>query len=571
MRNTEPSSFIETKGWEDSGVLRSEELLSPQLSARWKRLGSVLLAGLLVGAIVLLVGTTDKGSNWVAAGTIVLATLLVLLRRFDWCILTFLLVAWLNIGSPEVAKGGSGGGQRLLLSQLGMLGLLAAWSAKQLFSSHLSNSSRLNQSNHLSLFRHPLFIPSLLYVLLGAWSTAHNYLYPDEKAIRASGEALFYQVNILEVLLRILILGGVFMLLQSLQGKTCKRAMVLLALPGIIMFSLMLVFKNATWVETLIEKRYVAFPEIVSLALLTLWGLGKDTKLWLRITSWVIGLGILKVILIDQLEWVSGWAAMFIALIFIVWHLQRKLIWIGVFLAIVLALFNWKMVYEKIYTENFYVKAGQGYYGSTSRSLGHEAGTFENDRTRMWTAAFRYADEFPLGIGLGNYRTYNNYYGRPNVWNTTRFTSAHSTYAQALSETGWMGLLSLLYLLGTCMRVLYLYWKNLSATTHPQEKNFLLATIGVCLGMFTMSFIGDYIFPTYHNGALRTFGEVLYVWFMVGIALAIGRNCGLEAALFGSKYGKKEETIIAPYWGHPIDFPAHEIQKLKEKEGRSHD
>jgi O-antigen ligase len=540
-QSTEQPSFLETQGWEEERNVRSEESLSPALLGRGMRAMGVILAGVLVGGIVLLIGGTDKGDNWIAAGVTTLVALLLILRRFDWCLLGFLLIAWLNIGSPEVAKGTTGS-QRLLLSELGLLGLLSAWSMRQLLKPALRKYAPATEP---SLVRHPLFMPSILYVVISAWSTLHNYLYPDEIAIKASGLPLFYQVNIVEVLIRVLMLGSVFMLAQTLKGKTRQQAMGFVAMPGILIFILTLVWKKTS----LVEEHYIVFPQLVSLGLLTLWGIGKDTKIWPRIGCWLLGLAMLKVIIIDGLEWVSGWGAAFIALAFIVWHLQRKLIWLGVALAILFAVLKWDFVYKKVYVDNFYVKAGQGFYGSTSRSLKREAGTFENDRTRMWTAAFRYAETFPLGIGLGNYRTYNDYYGRPSVWNTTRFTSAHSTYAQSLSETGWLGFLSLLYLLGTCVRVLYLYWKKLSPLTHPREKNFLLATLGVTLGVFAVSFIGDYVFPSYHNGGLRTFSEIIYIWFFIGVAMAIGRDCGLEAALF---HPIKEKLPVAPHWGHAI-------------------
>jgi O-antigen ligase len=537
----EPPSFLETSGWEEQRAVRSEELYSPAIMQRWTMMGGVLLAGLLVGGIVLLVGGTDKGDNWIVAGSVSLVALLLVLRRFDWCVLAFLLIAWLNIGSPEVAKG-STGSQRLLLAQLGLMGLLGAWGVRQLLQPALRKYAITTEPR---LHKHPLFFPSLLYIIISSWSTLHNHLYPDDVAIRASGLPIFYQVNLIEVLIRVLMLGSVFMLAQTLKGKTREQAMALLVLPGILIFILTLIWKKTT----LVESHYIVFPQLVSLALLTLWGIGKNTNIWLRMGAWVMGLAMLKVIVIDGLEWVSGWGAALIALTFITWHLRRKLIWVGVALGIALTIFQWNFIYKKVYVNNFYVKAGQGTYGNTSRSLGRAAGTFENDRTRMWSAAFRYAETFPLGIGLGNYRTYNAYYGRPSVWNTTRFTSAHSTYAQSLSETGWLGLLSLLYLLGTCMRVLYRYWKYLSPITHLKEKNFLLATLAVTIGVFIMSLIGDYIFPSFHNGGLRTFGEIVYIWFFIGVAMAIGRDCGLEAALF---HPVKEKPLIAPYWGHAL-------------------
>jgi hypothetical protein len=243
-QSTEQPSFLETQGWEEERNVRSEESLSPALLGRGMRAMGVILAGVLVGGIVLLIGGTDKGDNWIAAGVTTLVALLLILRRFDWCLLGFLLIAWLNIGSPEVAKGTTGS-QRLLLSELGLLGLLSAWSMRQLLKPALRKYAPTTEP---SLVRHPLFVPSILYVVISAWSTLHNHLYPDEIAIKASGLPLFYQVNIVEVLIRVLMLGSVFMLAQTLKGKTRQQAMGFVAIPGILIFILTLVWKKTALV-----------------------------------------------------------------------------------------------------------------------------------------------------------------------------------------------------------------------------------------------------------------------------------------------------------------------------------
>jgi hypothetical protein len=146
---------------------------------------------------------------------------------------------------------------------------------------------------------------------------------------------------------------------------------------------------------------------------------------------------------------------------------------------------------------------------------------FENDRLRMLRAGVKYASHFPLGIGPGNYRSYNIYYGRADVWNTTKFSSAHGTYAQTLSETGWPGLLTLLFFMAVTVRMLHGYWRVLPPGA---AKSYMLGALGATSGIFVAAFNGDYIFPAYHNGGLSTFGATVYTFLLIGVAIAIAKE-----------------------------------------------
>lgn len=147
-----------------------------------------------------------------------------------------------------------------------------------------------------------------------------------------------------------------------------------------------------------------------------------------------------------------------------------------------------------------------------TKTLGDRApGMFENDRTRMLIAAVRYAEAFPLGVGPGNYRMVNQYYGRKDVWNTTQFTSAHGTLAQTLSETGWAGLIALITMITAILRCL---WKR------SREDSVVMGIAAGCTAIAFASFLGDYLFPTYHNGGLAHFGSTIVFWLAAGIGIA---------------------------------------------------
>jgi putative inorganic carbon (hco3(-)) transporter len=74
---------------------------------------------------------------------------------------------------------------------------------------------------------------------------------------------------------------------------------------------------------------------------------------------------------------------------------------------------------------------------------------FENDssatlRLTIWGGALRMAADYPLGIGLGNFhQTVLKY-----VPGLTDLRSAHNTLITCVTETGWLGLILLLTILG---------------------------------------------------------------------------------------------------------------------------
>jgi O-antigen ligase len=201
----------------------------------------------------------------------------------------------------------------------------------------------------------------------------------------------------------------------------------------------------------------------------------------------------------------------------VMYRMQRTLFWWMIAIAGFIVVIRADSVVDRIYRPNFYA-GGQMQWGT--RTLGDRApGMFENDRTRMLIAAVRYAEAFPLGIGPGNYRMVNQYYGRKDVWNTTQFTSAHGTLAQTLSETGWAGLIALITMIAAILRSL---WKRAS-------DDFMVTGIAAgCTAIALASFLGDYLFPTYHNDGLAHFGSTVVFWLAAGVGLAMPSRTVME-------------------------------------------
>jgi hypothetical protein len=498
------------------------DLVSQDLQRRAILITLATLVGVASGVVSLLLAGPEGALQWLGFLVVAAAVLILLSRHFEAGIVAFLGVGWIAIGTPTLAQGGSGGGaQALKISQAGLLVLLGFWALRIFF------------RQRADLYRAPVNKAILVYLVVCIWSTLNGILFPNEFVL-ANGPKQYVQVNILEILIRILALGGLIMIANTLRGRTLKAAAVMVVVPGVLTFTGLLSF--------LPKSLYLAFPQILAMAVLAAVALtGQSwTKPWVRVVCGVLSAAILGFYFIKGAEWVSGWLGALIAIGLICFNAKRKLFWAGVAVVAVIVMCNIPYFYNKIYKSNFY---GAG--PTTDRLRVGHTGTFTNDRTRMWEAAVRYANNFPLGIGLGNYRSYNKYFGRIDVWNTTTFTSAHGTYSQALSETGWLGLFAILWLVFTCGRMLRRYYLHLPP---GWGKTFVLGAYGGAVGVFCASFNGDYLFPTYHNGGMGSFGACVYTWLLTGIAVAVAREYELDWATVSER--EPDRVVVAPIYRH---------------------
>ena len=488
-----------------------------------------VLGGAGIGLLGLFLGGPNNGGQWLGLLIVAVIAALVLVRHFEAGIVAFLAICWVALGTPTLAQGGSGGGgQRLLISQAGLLVLLLLWAGRQFF-----------QGKTAKWYQSPLNAPIFWYLVVCVWSTINSLVFPNAQ-VMAGPTKQFVQVNVLEVLIRVLALGGLLMLGNTLQGKWLKAACIAALLPGIVTFSGLVPFVPAS--------HFLAFPQILTMAVLfSVVLVGSQSKI-VRGVCAVFALGIFGLYFLKGTEWVSGWLGAFIALSVITYVTRRKIFWVTLGVIGVVVLFNAPYFYNKVYKSNFY---GSG--PTRDKARAGQMGTFQNDRTRMLAASVRYADTFPLGIGLGNYRAYNQYFGRVDVWNTTVFTSAHGTYSQALSETGWLGLGTLLFLIWTSGRTL----KRLYFALNPGwQKTFVLGTWGGSVGIFCAAFLGDYLFPTYHNGGMGSFGACVYTWLFIGLCMAIARENDVDWAKWKASAPRRPVAPVYRHGPHALPAPA---------------
>lgn len=476
---------------------RREDLVSTEWERKTARVVVAGVGGVVLGALSLFLADIKDGSLllFLIIGVLALAAVI---SSFEKSLVALLALAWVNIGSPAIAQGGSGGAQRLMISHMLISLLLAMWGGRLI----------TRPQPHL---KNPIAAPFTFYLFICIWSTANSFIFPNQ-AVLANSPKQYFQVNALEIFMRLLTFGAIFLLAKNLEGKNLKAGMIALALPGTL---------AALGLSKLVPSAedWIGFPQIISMAILASFALDNGTRPLLRVIFGLLALYIFFVLFVIGAEWVSGWLGAGVALLIVSAHANPRLLRIALILIGLVVTLNFGYFYQKIYKENFY---GAG--PTHDRTRAGQMGTFNNDRLRMLGASMRYASTFPLGIGPGNYRSYNQYFGQINVWNTTTFTSAHGTYAQTLSETGFGGFIGLMWILIASGSMLRRFYR--SAAPGP-IRVYLLGTWGGVIGIFCASFNGDYLFPTYHNGGLGHFGVCLYSWMAIGVSMAIAREQGI--------------------------------------------
>jgi hypothetical protein len=50
-----------------------------------------------------------------------------------------------------------------------------------------------------------------------------------------------------------------------------------------------------------------------------------------------------------------------------------------------------------------------------------------------------------------------------------------------------------------------------------------------CTSIVLASFLGDYVFPTYHNGGLAHFGATIVFWLAAGVGIGKDENAAQKA------------------------------------------
>lgn len=456
---------------------------SPErLAALSKALVAVVVAGTLFGIFAVYANLYYVAA--IIAG--ILITILVV-WQFEAALVLYAMVAFVPWGrTPDFAIGGSGIGKGVYVSEI-MLGfLLLIWFGKRLFRSLPRDGVRSG-----------FHLPIALYLAYSVLCVANGFIFWDSHVDR------MYQhpwVNIIELGFRLLSAGAFVMMATSVSdAKWLKRIAVVALLPGL--FSLA---NAATGGHIPIKAPWWPLIALLPASYVCATALDTEARRWHRVLgALVVGLAIF-VIFIRSITWVSGWLGLSVSLLTVI-LIKNKKLFVACLILIGIALIVFRpFLHEKVFAES--ARAG------------------DYDRFALMRGAWKYATTFPLGVGPGNYRSYNSfYYGEK--WGTTAYTSAHGTYSQHLAEMGIPGLLLFLAMpvCGACWLL-----KNYKRMQNGFPRTFVLATIGQLAGICVAAFIGDYIIPTYHNGGLTTFSSTVYSWLIWGLAVAAVRIEGRQ-------------------------------------------
>jgi hypothetical protein len=183
------------------------------------------LAGLGLGLFGLIVTRGGTGSiGWIGLAIVVVAGAMLLYRHFELALVLFLGTCWMAVGTPAVAQGGSGASQRLLLSLAGLAFLLLVWAARVLV------------RRDFSLYRVPANTPIVVYLGVCIWATINSLLLPDPDVVALSVKQ-YVQVNVFEIAVRVLALGGLLMIGNCLRGRELRWASYAILVPGLATFT----------------------------------------------------------------------------------------------------------------------------------------------------------------------------------------------------------------------------------------------------------------------------------------------------------------------------------------------
>lgn len=445
-------------------------------------IGLIAVGGLVAGLFV-----TVVQYYWIAAAIGALLVLLLVWWQFDAALALYVLTAFVLLGeTPALATGGSGIGKSLCISEIMGAFLLAIWLGKYV-------TGTLPPRRITCGF----YVPLVLYIVYCFVNVSWSFVFWDHQVNR------MYQytaVNVLELGLHVLSAGVLVVLATSVSSKAwlARMTWILLAVGAYnavnFLFGRVLPLSAATlpliWFFMAGYSLVVALDARRGKALRFLGMAGVALAVWLTF--------------IKAIGWVSGWLGLLVMLGTIVYVKNRRSFVAVALVAALLGAVAWSFLHENVVVAS--------------------AEEQDFDRFSMMRGALRYATTFPLGVGLGNYRSYNSfYYGEK--WGTTSYTSAHGTYSQHLAEMGFPGLVLFVAVLIGGYRWLLSSYRKLP---DGPSKSFLLAVMGQLAGLSAAAVLGDYIIPAYHNGGVKAFSTTIYLWMTCGMAIAHVRLSGLE-------------------------------------------
>lgn len=443
---------------------------------------TVVLVGAAIGLFVM-----NVSFYYVAAAIAGVILIGLAVWQFEAAVILYFLVAFVQLGgTPGLAKGGSGVGKGLYISELMLVFLLAVWVIRWLAGKRSHNSIRSG-----------FHVPIYLYVAFSVFCMVHGFIFWDHQVDKSHQ---YVAVNVIELGLRMLSAGAFLLVLTTIDNRKWL-GMATLAVLGVGVYSGVAGYIKdhpglPDWWSLL-----TYLPACYFLAIT----LDSSRRRSHRLMA-AAGLAVMFVgVVIMNVSWVSGWFGFLVALGMVAFIKSKRVFAVGLVAALLFSLAAKPILYKNVVAES------------------EKQGDFS--RFTLMAASWQYAMDFPFGVGPGNFRTYNSlYYGKE--LGTAYYTSAHGTYSQHLAEMGIPGTLLLISVLAAGFVWMRRSYRGMKAGA---SRTFLLASLGQLAGISAAAVMGDYIIPTYHNGGLANLSVTIYSWLIWGLAVAHVRISGAEA------------------------------------------
>jgi O-antigen ligase len=188
--------------------------------------------------------------------------------------------------------------------------------------------------------------------------------------------------------------------------------------------------------------------------------------------------------------WLSGWVPLAAACMALVFFRSRKLFGLALIAGLVLVALNYQALYQGIFVAN--VEEGSA------------------GRVELWETNIDLILKHPLfGVGPAGYAAYYLSYHPLNA------RSTHNNYFDVLAQTGILGFIAFLWMMGAFV---YVGWQARKALAGRLdfEAAFANATLAGTLGALVAMMLGDWVLPFAYNQTITGFDNAVYTWMFMG-------------------------------------------------------
>jgi O-antigen ligase len=223
--------------------------------------------------------------------------------------------------------------------------------------------------------------------------------------------------------------------------------------------------------------------------------LNENLAKWLRALLIALLAGIVYYYFIKIPYWFSGWLPLGVAVCVVVFRRSKKL-----FLAVLLVGVVFLARHPAVITENVIGQA-------------QSKGDFE--RLDLWRNNLDLIVQHPLlGVGPAGYAPYYMTYHPQDA------RSTHNNYFDVLAQTGVLGFVVFLWLLGTLLKVGRDNCRKL-ANRRDFAEAFATAALAGCIAASVAMMLGDWVLPFAYNQTITGFDNASLTWILFGAAVSL--------------------------------------------------